>query len=316
VEAEFVFKRAPVAAAHASTLAETSDGLIAAWFGGPFEGHSDVGIWVARRSWHGGRWSDPCLVADGVQPDGNRFACWNPVLYLPASGPLLLFYKVGPNPSRWWGMVTTSADSGHIWSPPRRLPDGILGPIKNKPVETPQGLLLCPSSSEHAGWRVHLECSPDLGQSWTTIGPLNTGRDFAAIQPCILSYPQGGYQMLCRTRQRVVTECWSHDGVRWSAMRPTALPNPDSGIDGLVLKDGRGVVVYNHSKRGRTPLNVAVSNDGKSWGPMVVLEREPGEYSYPAVIQGSDGRVHITYTWNRQTIKYAAVDPRELCRLA
>ncbi len=213
-------------------------------------------------------------------------------------------------------MLTRSADDGRSWEPPRRLPRGILGPIKNKPIETADGLLICPSSSEHRRWRVHLECSRDLGLTWQSVGPLNSGHDFAAIQPCILAY-RDGYQLLCRSRQGVITECWSKDGLEdWSAMRATSLPNPDSGIDGVILRDGRGVVVYNHSKRKRTPLNVAVSADGAAWSPMLVLERDAGEFSYPAVIVDARGQIHITYTWNRLTIRHASVDPRELCRLA
>ena len=92
----------------------------------------------------------------------------------------------------------------------------------------------------------------------------------------------------------------------------TSLPNPNSGIDAVTLRDGRHLIVYNHATEGRTPLNVAVSRDGRRWDPVVVLERDPGEYSYPAVIQSGDGRVHITYTWKRQRIKHVAIDPTEL----
>ncbi len=70
--------------------------------------------------------------------------------------------------------------------------------------------------------------------------------------------------------------------------------------------------MYNHTPKGRSPLNVAVSRDGKAWEAALVLESEPGEYSYPAVIQSSDGRVHITYTWKRQRVKHVVVDPAGL----
>jgi predicted neuraminidase len=316
LEAEFIFDVSPVASVHAATVVEApGGGLLAAWFGGSFEGHEDVGIWLAetrdRR-----RWSEPRLVADGVEANGKRFSCWNPVLHRSRDGALSLFYKVGPSPRRWWGMVARSRDGGRSWDPPERLPDGVLGPIKNKPVETADGLLISPSSSEHDGWRVHLEYSNDGGRSWRAGKPLNSGRDFAAIQPCILAFA-GGFQLLCRSRQGVVTECRSADGLHWSKMRATALPNPDSGIDAVVLADGRGLVVYNHSARKRTPLNVAVSRDeGRSWAPMLVIELEAGEFSYPAVIVDAAGAVQIVYTWNRQTIRHVTVDPREVCRLA
>jgi len=311
LRSEFVFEAAPFASAHASTIAETAEALVAAWFGGPCEGHPEVAIWLARRC--EGRWSAPAPVARGLDRFGRAQPCWNPVLHQARSGPLLLFYKVGPSPRRWWGMLCSSADHGETWSAPRRLPRGILGPIKNKPVELPNGVLLCPSSTEHLGWRVHLERTPDLGNTWQKTGPLNAWRELGAIQPCILTWPDGRMQILCRTRQRVVADCWSADGGHsWSRMTATSLPNPDSGIDAAALQDGRAVLVHNPSREARTPLSLAVSADGRAWREALVLEDAPGEYSYPAVIQGDDGNLHITYTWNRRRIRYVRVAPDEL----
>ena len=91
-----------------------------------------------------------------------------------------------------------------------------------------------------------------------------------------------------------------------------ALPNPSAGTDAITLADGRHLIVYNHTPKGRTPLNVAVSSDGKLWAAALVLESEPGEYSYPAVIQAADGLIHVTYTWKRQRIKHAVLDPKRL----
>jgi len=86
------------------------------------------------------------------------------------------------------------------------------------------------------------------------------------------------------------------------------LPNPDAGIDALTLRDGRHLLIYNPTTRGRTPLNVAISSDGKDWQPLVTLESNPGEYSYPAIIQTRDGLIHATYTWKRQRIKHAVLE--------
>jgi predicted neuraminidase len=226
---------------------------------------------------------------------------------------LLLFYKVGPSPSEWWGMLMTSTDGGVTWSKPRRLPDGILGPIKNKPVLLKDGLLLCGSSTEHAGWRVHVERTKDLGVTWQKSEPLNDRVQFGAIQPTILVHRSGAIQILCRSRQKMITECWStDDGKTWSTMKTTSLPNPSAGIDAVMLKDGRALLVYNHTDNARSPLNVAVSADGKTWKATLVLENQPGEYSYPAVIQTSDGLVHVTYTWKRERIKHVMIDPAKL----
>ncbi len=312
VKSEFIFETAPFPSCHASTIAETTNGLVAAWFGGTEEKNPDVGIWLSR---HDGKvWSAPIEVANGVQTnETKRLPCWNPVLFQPTNGPLLLFYKVGPSPSRWWGMLMRSTNAGETWSSPERLPDGILGPIKNKPVQLADGTLLCPSSTENEGWRVQLERTPDLGLTWAKTDPLNDGKEFAAIQPTFLVHNDLRMKILCRSKQGKITQSWSGDGGKtWGPMRATDLPNPNSGIDAVTLKDRRGLLVYNHTTRGRTPLNVSVTGDGVHWFPALALEDTPGEYSYPAVIQTSDGLVHITYTWKRQRIKHVTLDPKAL----
>ena len=185
-----------------------------------------------------------------------------------------------------------------------------MGPIKNKAVRFPSGVLWCPSSTEHDGWRIHLEFTRDLGLTWEKTGPLNEKEQFGAIQPAVLAYPDGQIQLLCRSRQGRIPECRSKDGGKtWSPMVRTALPNSSTGIDAVMLKDGRALLVYNHTPEGRSPLNLAVSRDGAQWQAALVLEPDPGEYSYPAVIQTTDGLVHITYTWKRQRIKHVVVDP-------
>lgn len=311
VSTEFIFEQAPFPSCHASTIAETRTGLIAAWFGGTRERSPDVGIWIARREKNS--WSRPLEVANGVEPSGERYPCWNPVLFQAERGPLLLFYKVGPSPSEWWGMLMTSTDNGTSWSKPRRLPQGILGPIKNKPVRLKDGIILSGSSTEHAGWLVHMEYSKDLGATWQKSEPLNDRVQFGAIQPTVLVHRSGAIQILCRSRQKRITECWSTDGGKsWGAMKLTSLPNPSAGIDAVMLIDGRALLVYNHTENARSPLNVAVSSDGKLWKAALAIENQPGEYSYPAVIQTSDGLVHVTYTWKRERIKHVVLDPAKL----
>jgi predicted neuraminidase len=306
VTSEFIYETAPFPECHASTIAESQGGLVAAWFGGKHEKSPDVGIWASRQE--DGKWTSPVEAANGVQSATKRYPCWNPVLFQPKAGPLLLFYKVGPNPDAWWGMVMTSADGGRKWSKPRRLPEGILGPIKNKPVQLSNGDILCPSSSEDKGWRVHFERTADLGQTWQATGPVNDGREIGAIQPSILLHRDGRLQALVRTRQEKIGQVWSEDqGKTWGTMTLTSMPNPNSGIDAVTLKDGRHLLVYNHTSRGRSPLNVAISTNGTAWQAALVLESAPGEYSYPAVIQASDGLVHFTYTWKRQRVRHAGV---------
>ena len=314
---EFIYEKAPFPSCHASTIEENQNGkLVAAWFGGTDEKDPDVGIWFSMRD--NEKWSVPVELANGIQflkQDGTavRHPCWNPVLFQPKSGPLMLFYKVGPTPSTWWGMLMTSTDGGATWSAPGRLPEQIDGPVKNKPVQLSNGEILCGSSTEHDGWRVHFEMTADNGKTWKRSGPVNDGKTFSAIQPSILTL--GGEKLLAvgRTRQGKVFQIASSDlGKTWGAMEASNLPNPSAGTDAVTLKDGRQMIVYNHTAKGRSPLNVAVSRDGKTWQAAVVLEDQPGEYSYPAVIQAKDGLVHITYTWNREKIRHVVIDPNQL----
>jgi len=317
---EFLYEKASFPECHASTIALTDKGLVTAFFGGTKERNPDVGIWICRKDNGATTWTAPIEVANGVQADGKRFACWNPVLYQVPNGELLLFYKVGPNVAGWKGYLITSTDAGVTWSKPQALPEGFLGPVKNKPVRLANGTLLCPSSMEGNGWKVHFELTTDNGKTWKKVGPI-ADNGFNAIQPSVLFHEDGRLQILCRTRNRVIAESWSTDqGLTWSPLAASNMPNNNSGTDAVTLADGRQLLVYNHvktpegeKKGARTPLNVAISNDGKNWQAALILEDSPiSQYSYPSVIQTPDGMVHIVYTWRRERIKYVKVDPSKL----
>lgn len=306
---EDIFYKAPFAQCHASTIVETEKGLVAAWFGGTAEGSPDVGIWLSRHD--GSAWSAPAEVAAGRGVGGESQPCWNPVLFLPKGGPLLLFYKVGPSPSCWWGMMTVSENGGRTWAPARRLPNGILGPIKNHPIEFPDGEILCGSSTENGGWRVHFEWTKDLGRTWEKTSSINDDEAVGLIQPALLLMGAGRVEALLRSTAGRVYVTRSGDGGRtWSPPEPSAIPNPNSGLDAVTLRDGRHVLVCNPTSEGRSPLSIFIGTDGRAWTPVLTLEDERGaEFSYPAVIQSKDGLVHITYTWKRRGIRHAVVDP-------
>lgn len=313
IKSEYIFKDAdvPFPSCHASTIVQTRRGLLSAWFGGTAEKNPDVGIWISH--FEDGKWSVPVEAANGVQYKSKRYPCWNPVLYNNGNE-ILLFFKVGPSPSEWWGEMMSSKDDGNTWSRACRLPEDIYGPVKNKPLLLPTGVLLCGSSTENDGWRVHLEMTSDNGLTWERTAGLNKA-DTGIIQPALLLYSGGKIQMLCRSEISSVLSSWSVDnGQTWSTFRPTGLPNPNAGIDAVTLRDGRQLLVYNHLTKGRNMLNIAISVDGLKWEAAVLLESDKSgsEYSYPAVIQTNDGMIHMTYTWNRKLIKHVVIDPTKI----
>ena len=296
---EFVADPMPTPSCHASTVVEAAPGeWMAAWFGGSGEGRPDVAIWSARRV--GGKWQPPVELAR--EPN---IATWNPVLFHSADGRLWFYYKFGPSPREWTAGRRFSLDNGRTWSPPEHLPAGIYGPIRAKPLVLPGGQIVSGTSVEsYQSWAAWIERSTDNGKTWTRHGPIVIP-DGGIIQPVVV--PMGGKRLRLFARSTIGRVCLADstdEGAMWSAARPIDLPNPNAGIDVVRLKDGRFVMVYNHTAKGRTPLNLAVSADGERWMPFHELENEPGEYSYPAMVEGRDGSLHITYTWRRQKIKY------------
>ncbi len=325
---EFLYEQADFPSCHSVTMVELENGdLLATYFGGTHERHPDVEIRVQRKTPEG-EWSAPISVATGIQCDTLRYPTWNPVIFKPAGGDLMIYYKVGPNPREWWGEYIVSSDNGHTWSAPKRIELPLLGPIKNKPIQLSDGTLISGSSDENNGWKAHVERSTDNGITWTFIGPLNDGKEIAAIQPTFLQHGGDTLQMLCRSNGKdgndYIVETWSYDaGLTWSEMKETTLPNNNSGIDAVTLRDGRHLLIYNHSTRdakdlghkGRGVINLAMSKDGVNWEAALALDYikiPEKQYSYPSIIQTSDGLVHIIYTWHRLRIKHVVVDPEKL----
>lgn len=330
IEDQFLYEHASFPECHASTIAEMPNGdLVASFFGGTKERNPDVCIWTCRKLKGAKGWTKPQLVADGVFGK-ERKACWNPVLYLMPDGKLMLFFKIGKDVADWTGWFVTSDNGGKTWSRRQSLPDGFLGPIKNKP-ELVGDRLICPSSTEKDGWKIHFEIYNIKTKEWKYVGPVDAEDEYSTsdmlkkdgkkrpilcIQPSILKLKDGRLQVLCRTRNgRLATSFSSDNGDTWSKVTLTDLPNNNSGTDAVTLKDGRHVLIYNDfaalpgtPKGVRTPVSLAISDDGLHWKHLMTLEDSPiSQYSYPAIIQGKDGCLHVVYTWRRQRIAYKKI---------
>ena len=329
---EFVFEdKRPFVSCHASTVLRLDSGVIlCAWFGGSYETHNDVAIWLSRRKTEG-RWSPPEKVAD---EDGNSH--FNPVLAQSPAGRLHLFYKVGPNARDWWSRVMTSVDAGVSWSEAREpgFIDGFpVGPVKDKPIVLVDGSWLAPTSREtQTQWDAAVTISRDDGDSWELGGPVPLDhRDFhgeGIIQPTLWESSPGRVHMLLRsTAGRIYRADSANGGRSWCEAYATELDNNNSGIDLVQLADRRLALAHNPvpiSWGKRTPLVVSVSSDnGATWRQEIVLEdedpdfderevkldrvRRPNEFSYPAVV--ADGTaVLVTYTWKRERIRFRRLE--------
>jgi predicted neuraminidase len=310
---EFIFDSAPFPSCHASTVVELANGgLMSAWFGGTGEGKPDVAIWASQRA--AGKWADPVeMVREWQTP------CWNPVLFYTKDGRLWLYYKFGTSPSQWTAGRKYSTDHGKSWSAVEHLPAGIYGPIRAKPLVMEDGTIVSGSSVEsYRSWAAWIERSTDGGKTFSRIGPImvpevsdgsDDGRSTRGlIQPSVISLGGKKLRMYARSTQNIGRVCVADSadaGVTWTQARPLDVLNPNSGIDAVALRDGRVVLVYNNTAKGRSPLNLAVSRDGEKFTMFRTLEDTPGEeFSYPNVIQGRDGHLHMVYTWRRKKIRY------------
>jgi predicted neuraminidase len=302
VPKEFIYTDAPFPSAHASTIVELKNGdLLSAWFGGSAEGKPDVAIWSARRT--AGKWTEPIELVR--EPD---IACYNPVLFYSADGTLWLYYKFGPHPSSWSAGRRWSSDDGKTWSAVEHLPAGIYGPIRAKPLLLADGTIVSGTSVEsYHAWTAWIERSTDNAKSWSRIGPMAAPL-YGVIQPSVVRLKDGRLRLYARSTQQIGKICVADSadaGLHWNTVHTLDLPNPNSGIDAVALRDGRVVLIFNNTTEGRAPLNLAVSTDAEHFRIFQTLEDGPGEFSYPSMIQGRDGGLYMTYTWNRKRIRYA-----------
>lgn len=306
----FIFEKAPFPSCHASTLIEHEPGkLLAAFFGGKDEGAKDVQIWAS--AFDGKKWGE--LFVLGTEPGQP---CYNPVFFKTAKGTFYLWYKAGPKPDNWTGFVRASADNGKTWSKPEMMPAGYFGPVRAKPIQLAGGAILAGTSLEsHRNWTPYVDRSTDDGKTWTRSNAFHVQEKFGQIQPALFETRDGRVVALMRSRNpRVICRAESKDGgATFTPAEETELLNPSAGIDVVKMRSGDIYLIYNPTRALRTPISLARStDDGKSWKKVSDLETEPGEYSYPAMIESAAGRLEITYTWRRTHIKHVSVDPKKL----
>lgn len=311
---------------HAANLLLTSSGeLLCTWFSGPQEGDPGTNVVVSRLA--GGRWEQPKLVA--ADPERTE---QNPVLF-EAGGQVWLLNTSGEPHDQTTAHVVarTSGDGGRTWSAPRVLLPEPGSWVRNPPIVLDDGTWLLPAyHCAAAGDRSVVHVSTDGGGTWTA----HDVPDSAGVVQMTIAPRPGGLLALFRDRRAGrIHASVSADGRTWSAPERTELPNNDSSVQLTRLGDGRLALVHNDAslerdqfrwvtKNGRrrrkalrTPLVLALSEDGGlTWPDRQVLQESDSEYrqnelgySYPSVIDGGGGRVHVAFSYLRKTIKYLEI---------
>lgn len=303
---------------HASTVLPLPDGsVVAAWFGGSKEGENDVKIWVSVRE--NDVWSKPYSVS----VSGESLPHWNPVLFLRENGEIILYFKYGKPIPKWVTYYCISTDGGKSFSEPKLLvegdSDGGRGPVKNKAIRLENGVVVAPASKEtmRKSWKCFVDISKDDGITFEhsnfVLRPKQNLKTVNMIQPTLWE-SENALHMLVRTGSGYIYRSDSRDGGRtWCKAYNTGLPNPNSGIDVVKLGNGILVLIMNPISENwgdRAPLVLMYSADnGDSFTEFFKCESITGdhEFSYPA-ITAVDNTLHITYTYERETIVYQKVE--------
>jgi predicted neuraminidase len=318
--AEFASEKLPKVApfSHASTLAELADGRIAlAWYAGTAEGSTDAEIWFSTREGTG--WSPPRVIAtraDTAAATGMMVRkIGNPVLH--ASGNHLELWYVTVSVGGWSGAAIShkiSDDGGSTWSGAVKLTTSPLFNmgtlVRTSPAAMRDGGLGLPAYHEMFGQ--HGE--------WLRIGP--RGRVLAkvrmpgaSLQPAVAAIDARDALVLARSAEKaggvVMVDTTPDGGTTWQVGAPLPIANDNTSLNLLRLQSGRLLLAANATRgRDRSVLQLFLSDDkGASWKASRVIENDPdinAEYSYPALLQTADGRIHLTYSFQARVIAHVA----------
>lgn len=309
---------------HGSTVVELkSGGILTCWFAGSAEAEEDVRIVCSRKTEE--TWTTPRPVVDNTDAANESWTSTkfvgNPVLYEDRAGDLWLFYESVPLlPFRIGGHSAAyvdykvSRDGGESFSLGRRLVGGLgdFGHLpRNKPIPLGSEWFMVPVYREFIskyGYTVAIHRKEGRVLDTRTYRIPGKGH----LQPTLVHRPGAGTHAYLRSaddeRPWILHSAFDWDEREWSGPQRTNLPNPNAAVDAVRTANGQVLIAYNHSPRRRTPLSLALSNDGVSFERVCDLEDNPeGSYSYPALIKDERGRYHITYTYNQRTIKHVAI---------
>jgi len=317
-------------ASHASNLLELPDGtLLLVWFSGGDEGGDGVGIVSSTLPPRAVQWTKPILASSERMRSAQ-----NPVTFYEPSENVVRLLHTSQEAFMGQGTaevrIVESHDGGKSWETPKTLFTKEGAFVKNQLLRSKNGKeWLLPMYYTPDGFLGHatqystVQRSSDGGKSWTEYVMAGTmGR---CVQPTVVRLRSGILRAWFRSRDAdfIYTSDSSDDGFTWSHPVATKLPNNNSGIQAAMLQSGTVIMVFNNyqGSDARFPLTVGLSPDeGDTWPHLRDLEPAQdsgeqeadydemhGEYSYPSVIQSRDGEIHISYTFRRESIRYARI---------
>jgi predicted neuraminidase len=320
---ELIFEQVPGAPVHhasSMTLAANGD-LLVSWYGGSYESSDDEALYLARRRKGSRTWDPPVLLLRNPErpvgnaviftlPDDSVWIIWG---RMEASQPLRA--HTGWDAARLFYRV--SRDHGHTWSQDKLFPMETAGWLpRNLSVRLTDGTTLVPLSDERNNRDLSFfVMTRDNGATWSRSADI-PNQQSQGEQPAVAQRRDGSLLAFLRTSPRLLATESFDTGKTWTPARATEFKNPDAAISLCALRNGNLLLVWNNNERGRSPLHIARSTDGgKSWSAPLMLESNPGEYSYPSIMQTPDGKIHVIYTYRRYSFMHLEFNEDWLTRM-
>ncbi|XP_045168418.2 uncharacterized protein LOC123531478 isoform X2 [Mercenaria mercenaria] len=297
-----------------------NDDLVMAWFSGSAEGESDVAIVVSRLPNGTDQWTSPVAVSQR-----KGYSNQNPVLFYDTqSCSLYLFHTQqeakklvnggisGEDSATIWELQ--SSNNGMNWTSPRIMFAKAGSFDRNRIVVSQKQSWLYPiyyaGGSRKDTSYIKESVTHKPFDTW--LEHYFTGSDHL-VQPSVVRPVKNSTRLVSFFRDRRAEYIYRAvsltDGVTWTKPTKTTLPNNNSGIEATVLQSGHLAIVYNPTNKIRNPIVISLSEDeGVTWTHTRSLDHETYsngiELSYPTLFQDSTGRIHVSYTYNRETIKH------------
>jgi predicted neuraminidase len=315
---------------HAGSAILLNDGnLRAFWFAGSREGAADVVIQTAVFDTKSSSWGNPEVVINRVASEKglSRYIkkLGNPLPVRSSQGKLQLYF-VTVSVGGWAGSSISwmdSSDEGTTWSRPQRL---ITSPALNLST-----LIKAPGfnfADGTLGLPVYHEWMGKFGELIRIDGDrvidkrrMSAGR--ALLQPIVfIDTPEKAVAYFRQARSagppRIASALTENAGQSWDSGPDLDLANPNAAIAGLHLSNGDRLIALNDLESARHRLVLAIAPAGTSnWNVIAELESDQTlingshrEFSYPSLLLGKNGEVHLIYTYDRKKMKHIQFDPR------